>query len=124
MTTELLVLMVLFQMKHMFADYFLQPEFMRSGRDTYLHFGRLAHAAVHATGTAIALAFVPTPLTLLAILAIGDLVIHFHIDWLKARVTDGSGLTPADAGFWRAAGVDQAAHQLTYVAILAVWATA
>lgn len=123
MTTELLVLMVLLQVKHMFADYFLQPAFMRSGRDTYLHYGRLAHAAVHALGTAFALGFVSTPLTVLAVLAGGDLILHFHIDWLKARLTDGKGLTPADAGFWRAAGVDQAAHQLTYVAILAVWAT-
>ena len=122
MATELLILMVLLQVKHMFADYFLQPEFMRNGRDTYLHLGRLSHAGVHAIGTVLALLVVPTALPALLLLTVADFIIHFHIDWLKARMTDGAGLTPADAGFWRAAGVDQLAHQLTYVAILAVWA--
>lgn len=121
MVTDLILLLVLLQVKHMFADYFLQFPFMLSGRDAYLHVGRLAHAGVHAVGTAIALALVPTPLTPLVLLVVADFVVHFHIDWLKARVTDGMGLTPANPGFWRAAGVDQAAHQLTYVAIVAIW---
>jgi hypothetical protein len=48
-------------------------------------------------------------------------VVHFHIDWAKARYSDTHDLTPAQARFWQATGLDQALHQLTYVAMVWAW---
>lgn len=116
-----LVLLFLFQIKHMFADYFLQTERMLAGRDQYFHLGRVQHATVHALGSAICFALVlTTPLFILSVVVL-EAIVHFHIDWGKARYSNAAGYTPSDAGFWRAAGVDQALHQLTYVAMLAAW---
>lgn len=121
LTQSVLVLLVLFQIKHMFADYFLQTPKMLQGRGDYLHVGRAQHALVHAAGSAICLIVVGTPVLLLVALLVAEWVIHFHIDWGKARWSDSRGHTPSDAGFWRAAGFDQALHQLTYVAMAWTW---
>lgn len=116
-----IVLLFLFQIKHMFADYFLQTERMLAGRDQYFHLGRVQHAAIHALGSAICFAIVLTNPMFILIVVVLEAIAHFHIDWGKARYSNSVGYTPSDAGFWRAAGVDQALHQLTYVAMLAAW---
>jgi hypothetical protein len=117
-----LILMCLFQIKHMFADYFLQTPKMLAGRGQYLHMGRAQHAGVHAVGSAIALALVgANPVFILWLVAV-EWVVHFHIDWGKASYSDAKAYTPIQAGFWRAAGFDQALHQLTYIAMVWAWA--
>ena len=118
---SVLILLVLFQIKHMFADYFLQTPRMLTGRSDYLHVGRAQHAGVHAIGSIPVLAIVGTPAGALIALIIAEWVVHFHIDWGKARYSEAKGYSPADAGFWRAAGFDQALHQLTYVAMVWAW---
>ena len=121
LTQSVLVLLVLFQIKHMFADYFLQTPKMLAGRGDYLHMGRAQHALVHVAGSALCLLVVGTPGLLLAGILVAEWVAHFHIDWGKARWSDSQGHTPADAGFWRAAGFDQALHQLTYIGMVWAW---
>ncbi|XDB00149.1 DUF3307 domain-containing protein [Sulfitobacter sp. LCG007] len=118
---SLLALMLLLQIKHMFGDYFLQTRGMLDGRETYLHLGRFLHGGVHAAGTALAFTLIGTPLPFTLLAALADWAIHFHIDWWKGRLTMTQKLTPADSAYWRASGVDQALHQLTYVAMIWVW---
>ena len=117
-----LILLCLLQVKHMFADYFLQTPKMLAGRNQYLHVGRAQHALVHAVLSVVALALVGAGLVLIAVLVVLEWIVHFHIDFAKASWSEARGHTPAMAGFWRAAGVDQAMHQFTYVAM--VWAFA
>lgn len=117
----LLVLMCLFQLKHMLADYFLQTRTMLDGRDRYAHLGRFQHAGVHAIGSFIAFFLVGASLPFIVVIVLMEWVVHFHIDWWKGRHTSGQKLTPKDAAYWRASGVDQALHQLTYVAMLGLW---
>ena len=117
----LLVLLCLLQAKHMFADYFLQTKMMLDGRETYIHFGRFLHAGVHAVGSLLVFAAIGAPLVFILPLILAEWVVHYHIDWLKGRYTAIQKLTPADAAFWRAAGVDQALHQLTYVVMIWAW---
>ena len=117
----LLVLLCLLQAKHMFADYFLQTKMMLDGRETYIHFGRFLHAGVHAVGSLLVFAVIGAPLAFILPLILAEWVVHYHIDWLKGRYTAIQKLTPADAAFWRAAGVDQALHQLTYVVMIWAW---
>jgi len=115
-----LVLLVLLQTKHLFADFFLQTPRMLRDRGVYLHFGRLQHAGLHAAASLVALVLVGVPVALAFTVAAIEWVVHFHVDWGKGRWSDNSGHNPTQAGFWRAFGVDQAVHQWTYVAM--VWA--
>jgi len=48
-------------------------------------------------------------------------VLHFNIDFWKARQCDQKQLDPYKAAFWRASGVDQALHQFTYIAMIWAW---
>ena len=105
----------------MLADYFLQTKIMLNGRNQYLHFGRFLHAGVHAVGSFIAFVLVSAPLSFVIPLVLVEWVVHFHIDWWKGRLTSDQKLTPADAAYWRASGVDQALHQMTYVAMIWAW---
>lgn len=105
----------------MFADYFLQTKMMLDGRDQYLHFGRFLHAGVHALGSLIVFLIIGAPISFILPLVIAEWAVHFHIDWWKGRHTSDQQLTPADAAYWRASGVDQALHQLTYVAMVWLW---
>ncbi|MGD9293815.1 MAG: DUF3307 domain-containing protein [Roseobacter sp.] len=117
----LLALLCLLQAKHMFADYFLQTKIMLDGRETYIHLGRFLHAGVHAAGSTIAFMLVGTPFSFILPVVLIEGVAHYHIDWLKGKFTADQRLTPADAAFWRATGVDQALHQFTYVVMIWAW---
>ena len=119
----LLVLLCLLQIKHMLGDYFLQTRMMLDGRDQYAHLGRFLHAGVHATGSFIAFLVIGAPVAFIVPLVLAEWAVHFHIDWWKGRHTSDQNLTPADAGYWRASGVDQALHQLTYIAMIWIWLT-
>ncbi len=121
LASTMLLLFCLLQIKHMFADYFLQTPRMLSGRATYVHMGRAQHAGIHAIGSAIAFLLVGAPLAFTIVICLIEWVVHFHIDWGKARHSEGKGLGPSDAGFWRAAGFDQALHQFTYIGMVWAW---
>lgn len=116
-----LLLICLLQIKHMFADYFLQTPKMLAGRSAYRHAGRAQHAAVHSVGSAIALFVVGSPIAFTIALVAIEWVVHFHIDYGKARHSDKTGYGPNEAGYWRAYGIDQTLHQLTYVAMAWAW---
>ena len=60
------------------------------------------------------------PLFVLIVVVV-EWVVHFNIDWGKARYSEMRGYGPSEAGYWRANGFDQALHQLTYVAIAWAW---
>ena len=121
---SILILLSLLQVKHMFADYFLQTPKMLEGRGTYLHMGRAQHALIHAAGSLVCFVIVGTPLWFMLVIIAAEWLVHFHIDWGKAVYTGKKGHGPTDAGFWRAAGFDQFLHQMTYVAMIGAWVLA
>ena len=117
--SNIFLLFCLLQIKHMFADYFLQTRWMLAGRGEYLHLGRAVHAGIHALGSAFALLLVGVdPGLTLAIISV-EWIAHFNIDWAKAYYSEVRDLKPDQARFWQASGVDQALHQFTYVVM--VW---
>lgn len=116
-----LILMCLFQAKHMLADYFLQTKVMLDGREAYVHLGRFLHAGVHAAGSLIVFLLIGAPVAFILLVVVMEWAVHFHIDWWKGRHTSEQNLTPQDAAYWRACGMDQALHQLTYVAMIWAW---
>ncbi len=117
------VMLCLLQIKHMFADYYLQTPKMLSGRGEYLHMGRAQHAAVHVVGSIIVFLIFDTPLAFILIIGALEWFIHFNIDYAKASYSDKKRLEPNQPAFWRAAGLDQLMHNLTYIAMAWAWVT-
>ena len=115
-------LLLLLQAKHLLADFVFQSSFILENRRRYGHPGGILHAAIHMAGTAIALVFVGGNLPVIALIVLAEGVVHYHIDWIKDNFTHARGLTPRDAAFWRAMGIDQCLHQATYVAVVMAWA--
>jgi len=117
MTETILLLFLGFSAKHFLCDYVLQFNNMIREKGTYGARGGLYHAGLHGWFTfVVLLPFFPG----MAILAgIVDAVVHYHIDWTKMQL--GKNLTTSDRQYWIYFGLDQFAHYLTYIAIIA-WA--
>lgn len=116
-----LLLLVLLQVKHMFADFYLQTPKMLSGRGVYFHVGRAQHALVHVLGSVVVFLIFGAPLSFILVICALEWIIHFNIDFAKASYSDKKKLQPDQAAFWRAAGLDQFLHNLTYVAMVWAW---
>lgn len=114
----LLLLLVLFQIKHLLADYVFQSAWMVRTKGIYGHRGGIAHAGVHGLLTLPVLLAAPVALPWIAAIALAETVLHYHIDWAKVALGRRLRLTPERQGFWLAMGVDQFAHQITYSGIL------
>ena len=118
---SVLLLLALLQVKHLFADFYMQNGWMLTGRENYFHLGRSTHAAIHCVFSAVVFLFFDTPIFWVAALAVGEWIIHFHIDYWKARDGCKRELTPADAAFWKTFGVDQTLHHMTYIGMIWIW---
>ncbi|MCA0907640.1 DUF3307 domain-containing protein [Ruegeria sp. HKCCD6228] len=117
------LMLCLLLIKHMFADYYLQTPKMLSGRGEYFHLGRAQHAAVHVVGSVVVFLVFGAPLSFILIVGALEWFIHFNIDFIKASYSDKKRLEPTQPAFWRAAGLDQLMHNLTYVAMVWAWVT-
>lgn len=116
-----LFLLAGFQLKHFLADFLWQTGWMISGKQSrYLAPGSLAHAGLHAALSLPVLLLGGAGPTLALLLALAEWAIHLHIDWAKSLIERGRGLTPRERGYWQLFGLDQLAHQLTYLALVAV----
>ena len=78
-------------------------------------------AGVHALGSMIVFVLMGTPVLLTLLIVAAEWIVHFHIDWAKARRSMCKQHTPSEAGYWRATGADQFGHQLTYLAMAWAW---
>jgi hypothetical protein len=108
--------MFAFQIKHFVCDFVLQTQSQIRNKGTYGHLAGFGHAATHAVGSLPALLILgATPLTI-AILMFAEFVIHYHVDWYKARFDQGRG--EQDNLYWIIFGVDQLVHQLTYIGMI------
>lgn len=103
--------------KHFFADYVWQSKRMLSEKGTYLATGGLQHAAVHGLLSFLIMYGINPELAL--VIGIFDALVHYHVDWVKVRLS--RGLDHSDPKFWFWFGVDQTLHMLTYIAIVAWW---
>lgn len=119
--TVLMVLLLL-QVKHMFADFFLQTPAMLADRSRLWHSGRLAHVTIHAGLSLVIFVFGGAPLIFALLVCLAELITHYLIDLSKGLHSDKTGDGPDTSGYWRAFGMDQLAHQITYVAMVWAWA--
>jgi hypothetical protein len=114
---NIILLLILLQIKHFIADFCLQFSYMIEEKGTYWAPGGLHHALVHTVGTFLVL-FMLSNINLAIWLALLDGIIHYHVDWAKMNMS--KKYTPSDASFWTWLGLDQALHQLTYILIVAI----
>ena len=120
----LLAVLAGLQVKHLLFDFVFQGDWQLRNKGRYGHPGGLAHAGLHGLGTLGVLLpaglVLPVGAALALALAALEAVVHYHIDWIKAQVSARLGLTPDRPGYWAAMGLDQAAHQLTYLGLAAI----
>lgn len=117
MVTTILNLLVLFQLKHLICDYYLQGEYML-GKFNKVGWAKplAAHASVHSFATfMIALYYVPNYALVFALI---DLVVHFCIDKWKVEASRqyDAKLHPQ---FWQLLGIDQFLHHMTHYMLMA-----
>ena len=112
-------LVLCLQIKHFVCDGPLQTLSMVEGKRVYGQPMGMLHAGVHLVWTLVVLALFGLPLWFVATFAVGEAVLHYHIDFAKERTVKGAGWTITDAYFWWAFTADQVLHHMTYLAIAA-----
>lgn len=113
-----LAALAILQAKHLICDFFLQTSRQIENKGTYGHAGGLIHAGLHVLGTLPIFAIYPVRLVVAIAILVLEFVAHYHIDWLKAVINRRYGWTPRDKSFWTALGIDQFAHQITYLVMI------
>ena len=116
----ILTLFTLLILKHFIIDFPTQTPYQWMNKGTYGHPGGILHAALHGIGTFLCFAlFFVTPFAL--IVGVIDMVVHYHVDWAKMNINKKYGWkADAHPEFWILLGLDQLAHYLTYVALIAL----
>jgi hypothetical protein len=108
------------ELKHYIADYFLQTAWMLAGKGNVFHPGGYAHAGLHALLTLLVLLVFGTSPPLALALFAAEFVLHYALDFAKVGYSQGVEPQRQPQRFWALHGIDQLAHQLTYVGILYV----
>lgn len=109
------VLLVFFilQLKHFVADFVLQTNQMVYEKGIYGARHGIYHSLIQGAGTFLAFAWIHPALGFFT--AIVDFLAHYHIDWAKININKKYNYTPQDKQFWFWLGLDQLAHQITYI---------
>lgn len=118
---EILLLILLFVVKHFIVDFVLQTQEEVDHKGTYSDWRGVKHSVKHGIGTLLVLWFAGAGLELSYLYAAADLLIHYHVDWAKMNMS--KHLTPTDHAFWVWLGFDQALHYLTYIVFIAIMIT-
>jgi len=116
-TTLALSALLLFSLKHYLCDFVLQSQYQVQSKAIYGHGGGFIHAALHAGTSIVPLLVLTRSLPVIGTIVIIEFLLHYHVDWAKARVDERYGWTNQDKGYWIVLGLDQLIHQLTYLAI-------
>lgn len=111
--------MTLLLVKHFVLDFYYQPPYQWMNKGTYGHLGGILHATQHALGSFLILMFF-NPIIALP-LALIEFVLHYHIDWFKMSYNKKKGWgANTHEQFWQLLGLDQLAHQLCYIVMVAL----
>lgn len=113
---EILLLLLLLQIKHCYADFVLQTYAQTVRKGIYRDPVGISHSLDHVwTSIAILWAFsfiAPISLSAVVVLPLIEGIVHYHIDWTKVHYGIKDNTKPK---FWAQFGYDQLAHQITYL---------
>jgi Protein of unknown function (DUF3307) len=115
---EILVLLLLFQIKHWYADFKIQTYMQTVKKGVWLDPIGMTHTRDHMLASLIVLLLFSflhplAPLTMLAVVAIEG-IYHYLVDYIKVRYGSKDHTTPL---YWNQFGLDQMAHQISYLII-------
>ena len=118
---DILLLFFLLQVKHFYADFVIQTYMQTVKKGVYFNAVGISHSLDHGWTTLLALLVfnLVHPLSALTIFAIAliESLVHYHIDWTKVKFGSKDMTKPV---FWSEFGLDQLAHQMTYIAMVYV----
>jgi hypothetical protein len=119
MVTVALILLILLQIKHWYIDFVDQDMVEVKHKGIYGHWLGIRHSLKQGIGTAACVAIVVGPAYWAASIFTGvvDALFHYHIDWAKMNWGNRDMQNPS---FWAHLGLDQMAHQLTYIGLVAI----
>jgi len=124
-----LLFFLMFQIKHLFADFIFQTPYMWMNKHKLLHPGGWLHAGTHAVASFVIFVMIHPPIVSTApwwgaalILCGIELMVHFLIDLCKMRIGIRKGWKcNTHPQFWNLLGIDQFLHQLTYIWMISSW---
>lgn len=118
---ETLLLMLVLQVKHYYADFVIQTYAQTVRKGIYRDPVGISHSVDHIIGSLVALLvagfFIPIDPILAISLCALEGIAHYHIDWVKVHYGSKDITKPI---FWNQFGMDQLAHQITY--LIMCWA--
>lgn len=117
---DTLLLLLFLQIKHWYADFVIQTYMQTVKKGVWLHPVGISHSGDHVVFTYLSLllfSVLVTPIDGLSIILIGaaEGIIHYLIDFVKVKYGCKDNTKPL---FWNQFGMDQLAHQITYLAMI------
>jgi len=117
---EILLLLFLFQVKHWYADFKIQTYMQTVKKGLWMDPIGLSHTGDHIWTTLVCLIvfslYQPIPAGTILLVAILEGIYHYIVDYTKVKYGCKDNTKPM---FWNQFGLDQLAHQTSYLAI--VW---
>lgn len=114
-----LLLMCFLQLKHYYADFVVQTYAQTIRKGIYKDPVGISHSLDHIVGSLVVLLiasfFVSISLPKILLLCFIEGLLHYHIDWCKVYFGIKDLTKPL---FWNQFGMDQLAHQLTYLGMI------
>lgn len=118
---EILILLLLLQIKHWYADFKIQTYMQTVKKGVWMDPIGISHSLDHVWTTLLVLlifsVFVYIPAWLILTIAAIEGIIHYAIDYTKVRYGCKDNTKPL---FWNQFGLDQLAHQICYLIITIV----
>jgi hypothetical protein len=119
---EILALLSLLQIKHWYADFKIQTYMQTVRKGIYRDLIGISHSLDHTwTSMVVLLVFSlfvsPIHPALIVVVPMLEGIAHYHIDWTKVKYGCKDNTKPL---FWNQFGLDQLAHQLTYIIMIYV----
>lgn len=118
---EILILLLLLQIKHWYADFKIQTYMQTIKKGVWLDPIGISHSLDHVWGTFVALTvfniFSPISAAMILLIGIFEGITHYTIDYIKVKYGCKDNTKPL---FWNQFGLDQLAHQTCYILIAAV----
>ncbi len=117
---DILALLLLLQIKHCYADFVLQTYMQTVKKGVWMDPVGISHTLDHVYCSLIALLvfslFVPLSAFSILLVSVVEGVIHYIVDYSKVKYGSKDNTKPI---FWTQFGLDQLAHQATYLAMVA-----
>lgn len=117
---DILALLLLLQIKHCYADFVLQTYMQTIKKGVWMDPIGISHTLDHVYCSLVALLvfslFVPLSAFSILLVSLVEGVIHYLVDYSKVKYGSKDNTKPL---FWTQFGLDQLAHQATYLAMVA-----